>query len=63
MNSYKLVNLGELYPGITVKLKAKGGNIEKLFFLKPRANPNDISVCILGSDKIIVNKNDDLNNV
>lgn len=42
--TYKMVNLGEAYKGIEVKLKAYGTNIEKLFYIKPNANPKEIKV-------------------
>ncbi|MEW6002757.1 MAG: hypothetical protein AB1638_08955 [Nitrospirota bacterium] len=42
--SYALVNLGEVYRGIEVKLRAHGNNVEKLFYIKPGANSKDIKV-------------------
>ena len=37
--TYDLVNIGEVYEGIGLKLKAYGNNVEKLFTVKPGANP------------------------
>lgn len=60
-NSYKIINLGELYPGIIVKLKANSANIEKLFYIKPSVNPDNINIPVLGADKITIDKNGYLN--
>ncbi|MCP4575927.1 MAG: hypothetical protein GY846_06550, partial [Deltaproteobacteria bacterium] len=32
--SYEMVNLGEVYDGVDVKLRAHGNNVEKLFFVR-----------------------------
>ncbi len=47
--TYELVNLGEVFRGIELKIKARGDNVEKLFFLKPGANPDDIKVRLKGA--------------
>jgi hypothetical protein len=52
VKSWNMVNLGELWPGITVKLKAYGGNVEKLFYLSPYANPEDIKIRLTGADNL-----------
>jgi len=58
--TYNFINLGELYPGITVKLRATGSNIEKLFFVNPGANPNDIQIRILGADGLTIDEEGNL---
>jgi hypothetical protein len=50
--SYQLVNLGEVYSGIGVKLKAYGNNVEKLFYVEPGANPKDIQIKLSGADRV-----------
>jgi len=40
--TFENVNLGEIYPGITAKLRAHGGNIEKIFYVQPEADVNAI---------------------
>ena len=35
ISTYDMVNLGEIYKGIDLKLKANGDNVEKLFYVKP----------------------------
>jgi large repetitive protein len=54
LDTWNLVNLGEIYPGITVKLKANGENIEKLFFVSPGANPDDIRILVRGVDALSI---------
>lgn len=46
--TYSSVDLGELYPGIRVSLKAAGNNVEKLFFVSPGADPKDIKIKVEG---------------
>lgn len=50
-----------MYPGIIVKLKANSANIEKLFYIKPSVNPDNINIPVLGADKITIDKNGYLN--
>jgi len=50
--TFNVVNLGELYPGIVVKLRVTGGNMEKLFFVSPDADPDDVRIQILGADNL-----------
>jgi len=47
--TYDLVSLGEVFRGIELKIKAHGDNVEKLFYLKPGANPEDIRVRLKGA--------------
>ena len=46
--TYEVVNLGEVYKGIELKLKAYGNNVEKLFCVKPGANPEQIKISLSG---------------
>ena len=46
--TYEMVSLGEVYKGIALKLKAHGNNVEKLFYVKPGANPEQIRVSLSG---------------
>lgn len=46
ISSYRMVSLGEVYDGIELKLKAYGNAVEKLFYVKPGANPDEIRVCL-----------------
>ncbi|GAB4315467.1 MAG: hypothetical protein Kow0019_15620 [Methanobacteriaceae archaeon] len=59
--TYNLINLGEIYPGIVVKLRAKGSNIEKLFFISPGSNPENIRIQIQGADQLETDEEGQLN--
>ena len=48
--SYDVVSLGEVYEGIEVKLKAYGNNVEKLFYVKPNAEPDSIRIKVAGGE-------------
>lgn len=53
--AYDLVSLGEIYDGIEVKLKARGKNVEKLFHVRPGADPGAIRLEVEGSKWMSVN--------
>ncbi|TVM00546.1 MAG: hypothetical protein CV087_13155, partial [Candidatus Brocadia sp. WS118] len=48
ISTYELVNLGEIYDGIELKLKAHGNNVEKLLYVKPGAVPEQIKISLSG---------------
>lgn len=48
ISTYELVNLGEIYKGIDLKLKAYGNNVEKLFYISPDTDPETIQVKLCG---------------
>lgn len=56
ISTYDIVNLGEVYEGIGLRLKALGNNVEKLFTVKPGANPNQIKVKLNGAKVLRVNE-------
>jgi len=58
--SFEVINLGEVRKGIEVKVKAYGNNVEKIFYIKPGANPSDIKVKVEGVEKIEKNKEGEL---
>jgi len=58
--TYDYVCLGEVYEGVELRLKAYGNNVEKLFSVKPGANPDRITVKLNGSKAIKVNVAGDL---
>lgn len=55
ISAYEVVNLGEVYKGIKVKLKAYGNNVEKLFYIKPHAAPEAIKMRLSGAHALRVN--------
>ena len=58
--TYALLSLGEVYEGITLKLKARGRNIEKLFFVRPGADPGLIRLGLDGVEFVTVNGSGEL---
>ena len=48
ISTYDVINLGEVYHGIELKLKAYGSNVEKLFYVKPGADPEHIKISLGG---------------
>jgi Beta-propeller repeat len=58
--SYDVVSLGEVYEGIDVRLKAYGNNVEKLFYVKPGAEPETIKMKVTGGKQLKVNKSGEL---
>jgi len=56
ISAYNEVNLGEVSEGIGLRLRAYGNNVEKLFCVKPGANPDQIIVHLNGAKSIRVNE-------
>ncbi|HHT9112603.1 MAG TPA: DUF7948 domain-containing protein [Candidatus Wunengus sp. YC65] len=48
ISTYDVVNFGEIYKGIELRLKAYGNNVEKLFCVKPDADPDQIKIKLSG---------------
>ena len=60
LNTYDRVNLGNVYPGINVQLRATGNNIEKIFTVAPLQNPAQIRVKLSGATQLEVNAQGEL---
>lgn len=54
--TYEMVNFGEVYEGIELKLKAYGSSIEKLFCVHPHADPEAIKIKLSGAKALKVNE-------
>ncbi len=52
LNTYERVNLGDMYPGINVQLRATGNNVEKIFTVAPQQDPKQINIAVTGADKL-----------
>ncbi len=50
--SYGQVELGEVFPGVNVALKATNANVEKLFTVAPHRDPNLIRMAIGGAQSL-----------
>ena len=55
ITAYDSVTVGEVYEGIELKLKAYGKKVEKLFYVRPEARPEDILLKIGGAASLRVN--------
>jgi Leucine-rich repeat (LRR) protein len=60
LTTYNVVNLGEVYKGIELKLKAYGKNVEKIFTVKPGASPGSIRLRMEGANSVKVNDHGEL---
>jgi len=60
IKTYDTISLGEIYDGIELRLRAYGKNVEKLFYVRPEAKPEEIKVGIRGSKGIRVNQEGEL---
>lgn len=58
--SYQQISLGEIYKGIEIRLKAYGDTIEKIFSVKPGANPDSINLKIEGAKNLSINEKGEL---
>ncbi len=58
--TYERVDLGEVYPGITVDLRAHGRNVEKRFHVVPGADPAQIRMVVEGVDALSVDESGQL---
>jgi hypothetical protein len=58
--TYGSISLGEIYKGIELKLKAYGNNVEKLFTVLPKENPEKIKIKVKGSKGLKVNEQGEL---
>ena len=58
--TYETVNLGEVYKGIELKLRAYGGSVEKLYYISPGREPKEIRIKVNGADSLKVNDQGEL---
>jgi hypothetical protein len=54
--SYQSISLGEVYPGIEVKLKASDKNVEKIFYVSPQSDVADIKIGVAGVAGLEIDK-------
>jgi uncharacterized repeat protein (TIGR01451 family) len=50
--TYEQVSLGEVWPGVTVSLRARGKNVEKVFTVRPGASADRIRVRVRGASAL-----------
>jgi hypothetical protein len=52
LRTYDRVELGEVYPGIHVALKAAGNNVEKLLYVSPGAQASAVKIAVKGVEAL-----------
>jgi hypothetical protein len=58
--TYRYVSLGEVWSGVEVKLKATQKTVEKLFYVKPGADPSKIVVEVGGAEGLRLSKDGEI---
>lgn len=58
--SYGQLDLGEVYPGVRVELKANHSNVEKLYTVAPRQDPRVIRMAIEGAESLAIGESGSL---
>lgn len=58
--AYEMLNLGEIWPGIDLKLNAYNDNVEKLFYVQPNRDPRSIQMTIDGAEKLEISPDGNL---
>jgi hypothetical protein len=56
LTTFDAVSLGEVWPGISLELRARGKNVEKLFRVEPSADPSQIRMSVAGARSLRVNE-------
>jgi hypothetical protein len=60
LTTYETVNLGEVYKGIELKLRAYGSSVEKLYYISPGKEPKEIRIKVNGAESLKVNDQGEL---
>jgi hypothetical protein len=58
--SYRYVSLGEVWPGVEVKLKASQKTVEKLFYVRPGADLAKVRVELRGANRLRLSEQGEL---
>jgi hypothetical protein len=60
IRAWDTVRLDQVYRGVDVRLRARGGSIEKIFHVRPGADPSAIHLRVDGADRLAVNDRGEL---
>ncbi|HEX9148110.1 MAG TPA: SBBP repeat-containing protein [Thermoanaerobaculia bacterium] len=52
--TYEDLSLGEVWPGISLQLKARGNSVEKIFTVEPGGDPSKIRMAVRGARSLTV---------
>jgi len=58
--AYRTITLGQIYPGVELRLEAHPWGVEKRFYVAPGASPGQIRIELLGAKALQVNKRGEL---
>ncbi len=58
--AYRVLDVDDIYPGIDLRLKAYGDNVEKLFLVRAGAHPADIRITLGGANRLNINTDGEL---
>jgi hypothetical protein len=58
--AYEFVHLGEVYKNIEIKLRAYGDNVEKLLYVNPGADPDNIKLGLKGAKSVRIDNSGQL---
>jgi len=60
IGTYEFVSLGEVWPGVSVSLRAQGKNLEKLFTVGRGADPSRIRMSVAGAQSLRIGQSGSL---
>ncbi|HNY48461.1 MAG TPA: hypothetical protein PKN64_16000, partial [Casimicrobium sp.] len=60
LSTYDQVNLGEVFPGVNVHLRATGSNVEKIFTVGPQRDPSQIHIRLDGATSLALGSEGEL---
>jgi|JI10StandDraft_1071094.scaffolds.fasta_scaffold77309_1 hypothetical protein len=60
VNTYERVNLGDVFPGVNVQLRATGSNVEKIFTVAPQRDPSKIHIRLDGATSLTLGSEGEL---
>jgi hypothetical protein len=58
--TFERVNLGDMYPGVNVQLRATDNNVEKIFTVAPKHDPKQIRIALKGAEKLEIGNDGEL---
>lgn len=58
--TYNTVSFGEVYPGISLSLNARGNNVEKIFAVNPGADVEQIKIKLEGANSLMISDQGEL---
>lgn len=60
LRTYNEISLGEVYRGVEIRLRVRGKNVEKVFYVEPGTDPEEIRIEVEGAKRIEINSEGEL---